>query len=62
MNIKSFENSGKASSSLEGHFKIFLYKLWFSIVFLTCVEEKRSRCNTGEQFRFILIFSLLLKA
>ena len=58
MNIRALENfismpcassnSGKASLSC--------------VVFLTDIEEKRSRSNTGEQFCLTLIFSLLFKA
>ena len=64
---KSLENLGH-HRILERQVRLYrdisksFFKLWFSIVFLMCVEEKHSRCNTGEQFRFILIFLLLFKA
>ena len=33
----------------------------FVLFFLTFIEEKRPRSNTGEQFRLMLVFSLLFR-
>ena len=66
--MKSLENSGhlqileRLVRLYRDISKSFFTNCGFFIVFLRCVEEKRSKCNTGEQFHFILISSLLLKA
>ena len=58
MNIRALENfiSMPCASSKSG--KVSLH----CVVFLTYIEEKRSRSNTGEQFCLTLIFSLLSQA
>ena len=55
-------NSGKAVGLYRDVSKSLFKNCVFVLFFLTYIKEKRSRSNTGEQLRLMLIFSIFFKA